>query len=77
MTKRGIRRAVNVTAGLALGVFIIALGHFGNWFGIALTIGSFVVFIGCLILAHLLDDGDEGYWPNNPHPCSSVGDKSR
>jgi uncharacterized membrane protein YjjB (DUF3815 family) len=54
--------------GLAAAViFIVTVGHFGSYLGIALTIGSFVVFIACLILAHLLgSDEDAGFWPNNP-----------
>ncbi len=56
-----VLNGVAITAGL---VFIVALGHFGSYFGVFLTIGSFVVLIVCLILAHLLDsDEDAGYWP--------------
>lgn len=66
MAKRRVGKVLN-GVGIAAGVvFAVALGHFGS-FGIFLTIGSFVVFITCLILAHLLDsDKDTGFWPKNP-----------
>jgi hypothetical protein len=65
MAKRRLSKVLN-GVGIAAGVvFAVALGHFGSYFGIFLTIGSFVVFIVCLILAHLLDSDDPGFWPKN------------
>jgi hypothetical protein len=62
-----IDRVLNAVAVAAGMVFIVALGHFGSYLGIFLTIGSFVVLIICLILKHLFgSDDDAGFWPNNP-----------
>ena len=67
MAYRKLNRILNGVAVAAVVVFILALGHFSTYFGIALTLGSFVVFIGCLILAHLIgSDEDAGFWPKNP-----------
>ena len=67
MAKRKLKKVLN-GVGIAAGlIFVVALGHFSSYFGIFLTIGSFVVLIVCLILAHLLDsDEDGGFWPKNP-----------
>jgi hypothetical protein len=54
MAKRNLNKALDGVAIAAGVVFLLALGHFGNYFGIALTIGAFVVLIGCLILAHFV-----------------------
>ena len=66
MAKRKLSKVLN-GVGIAAGlVFAIALGHFGSYFGIFLTVGSFVVVIACLILAHLLDSNEDGgFWPKN------------
>ena len=67
IVKRRLSKVLNGVAIAAGVVFLVALGHFGSYLGIFLTIGSFVVLIACLILAHLLDsDEGTGYWPNNP-----------
>lgn len=63
MAKRKLKKVLN-GVGIAAGlIFVVALGHFSSYFGIFLTIGSFVVLIVCLILAHLLDSDKE---PKNP-----------
>ena len=67
MAKRKLNKILNGLAIAAGVVFVVAVGHFGSYFGIFLTIGSFVVFIACLILAHSLDsDGNAGFWPKKP-----------
>ena len=67
MTKRRLSRVLN-GVGIAAGVvFVVALGHFGSYFGIFVTIVSFVVLILCLILAHVMDsDEGTGFWPKKP-----------
>jgi len=67
MAKRKLNKVLNGVAIAAGLVFVVALGHFDSYFGIFLTVGSFVVLIACLILAHLLDsDEDAGFWPKKP-----------
>ena len=57
-------KGIAVAAGV---IFLLAVGHFGSYLGIALTVGSFVVLIACLILTRLLgSDEDAGFWPKNP-----------
>jgi hypothetical protein len=67
MAKRRLNRVLSGVAIAAGVVFVVALGHFDSYFGIFVTLGSFVVLIACLILAYLLDS-DEGadFWPKNP-----------
>ena len=67
MAKRTLNKVLTGVAVAAGLVFAVALGHFGSYFGIFVTIGSFFVFIACLILARLLDsDEDAGFWPKDP-----------
>ena len=67
MAHRKLNRVLNGVAVTAGVVFILALGHFSTYFGIALTIVSFFVFIACLIAAHRMgSDEDAGFWPKNP-----------
>jgi len=67
MAKRKLNKVLKGVATAAGVVFVVALGHFASYFGIFLTVGSFVVLIACLILAHLLDsDEDAGSWRKNP-----------
>ena len=63
---RKLNRLLNGVAVASGVVFLVALGHFRTYFGIFLTIGSFVVLIVCLIGAHMLgSDEDAGFWPKN------------
>ena len=67
MAQRKLNKVLNGVAIAAGVVFVVAVGHFGSYFGIFLTIAAFVVFIACLILPHLLgSDEDAGFWPKNP-----------
>ena len=70
--QRKLNKVLNGVAIAAGVVCLVALGHFGNYFGIALTIGSFVVLIGCLILAHLLGSDEDANTGSNP-----VGDANK
>jgi hypothetical protein len=59
VAKRTLNRVLNGVAVAASLVFAVTLGHFGSYFGIFVTIGSFLVLIACLILVHLLDSDED------------------